>query len=251
MTRRSVVAVGAVVAGVARALGVATVLSIALALGTGCSTESKRAQGDAANDYFPMLKDARWVYSVQASVGKFKVEVTARGDMQLPGGRGSVFIVDERNLGPSFGFAEVAPVGYLVQDGYVARLTGVDYADSGELRLLGQYEPTWILPLGKPVGYSWSQQNALFSTPEGGGAQLGWSGTIKPRTTVSVPAGRFDDVLEIETLYSVPAGDSPGLEVIYRDFYARGVGLVRSITEDPSGNDSNRIEQVLLEYSIP
>jgi len=89
----------------------------------------------------------------------------------------------------------------------------------------------------------------MFQTPEGGGAELGWSGEVKPRTVVTVPAGRFEDVVEVETLYRDPR-EGVGIEVVYHDFYARGIGLVKSVSEDPSGDPSSRIEQVLLEYHL-
>lgn len=45
----------------------------------------------------------------------------------------------------------------------------------------------------------------------------------------------------------------PGVEplMIYRDYYVRGVGLVRSIADDPSGDESKRIETVLKSYAFP
>jgi hypothetical protein len=66
-----------------------------------------------------------------------------------------------------------------------------------------------------------------------------------------VPAGRFEEVVELETLYRDASQGEIAVNVIYRDYYARGVGLVRSITEDPSGDPAHRIEQVLLEYDFP
>jgi hypothetical protein len=176
--------------------------------------------------------------------------VTAVGEKPLPGGLGKVFVMEERNRGPSFGFAEVAPVGYLVRDAYVARLAGIDYDDAGDLRVLGQDEATWILPLDPEPGHAWGQRTRMFQTPEGGGGDLGWSGEVKPRTTVRVPAGRFEDVVEIETVYR-DASEGIAPKIRYRDFYARGVGLVKSVTEDPSGDRSHRIEQVLLQYRFP
>jgi hypothetical protein len=236
--------------GVARLRVSLQMLTLCLLL-AGCNGQSQPAQGSAAASYFPMVPDARWVYALRSSVGQLEIEVTARGEMPLPQDRGDVFVMDEKNLGPRLGFAEVAPVGYVATHGYIARISAIDYDASGSLRLLGQDEPTWILPLDPEPGHSWGQQTAMFQTPEGGGAQLGWSGEVKPRTTVTVPAGRFEDVVEIETLYRDASEGKIEAKVIYRDYYARGVGLVRTVTEDPSGNPTHRIEQVLLEYHFP
>lgn len=223
---------------------------IGLALLAGCRPASRSATGPGADSYFPMVPGATWVYSLRTSLGVLQVDVKAVGEMPLPGELGSVFVMEERNRGPSFGFVEVAPVGYLVRESYVARLAAIDYDDAGALRLLGQDEPVWMLPLDPKPGHAWGQQTRMFKTPEGGGAVLGWSGEVKPCPALVVPAGRFEDVVEIETIYrDVSEGIEP--KILYRDFYARGVGLLKSISQDPSGDPSNRIEQVLVDFHFP
>jgi hypothetical protein len=216
-----------------------------------CGERSQPQSGPARVDYFPLVPGMRWLYSLRSSLGDVEVEVTARGDMPLPRDRGHVFVMEEKNLGPSLGFVEIAPVGYVVTQGYVGRIAGIDYDGSGQLRLLGQDEPTWILPLDPQPGHGWGQQTAIFQTPEGGGGRLGWSSEVKPRTTVTVPAGRFEDVVEVETVYRDVSEGKGEAKVVYRDYYARGVGLVRSVTEGPSGDAGNLIEQDLLEYHAP
>jgi hypothetical protein len=220
-----------------------------------CQPEVREAPSAESGEYFPMVKDGRWLYSVRANLGRFKVEVTGRGEMELPGADEPVFVMDERNLGRSLGFAVVAPVAYVKNQGYTARVSSVDYLrsdpETGQLQLLGRYEPTWMFPDDAKPGQTWVQQTDMFGNAESQGAQMGWSGTVRKLTSIKVPAGRFRNVLEIETLYRDASEGSHEPKVIYRDYYARGVGLIKSVTEDPSGNRSNRIEQVLLEYSIP
>ena len=235
-------------------MGVAIALGL-LASGVSCRPDVQPEPNDGTGDYFPLVSNARWLYSVRSDLGRFKVEVTGRGELPLPDGRENVFVMDERNLGRSLGFAVVAPVGYVKHEGYVARVSGVDYVgsdpESGKLVLLGLYEPTWMFPEDPKPGQTWEQLTDMFGNTENRGARLGWSGKIRELTSVQVPAGRFENVLEVETQYRDASKGSLEPKVIYRDFYARGVGLIRSVTEDPSGDESNRIEQVLLEYSIP
>ena len=211
----------------------ASLALIALGLLLACRPPQQPASGASADQYFPMIEGAQWVYQLRSGMGRLEIEVTARGQMSLPGAAGQAFVMDEKNRGPDLGFVETSPVAYVVREGYVARISGISYDDSGGLRLLGQDSPTWILPLDPKPGYRWSQQTRLFQTPEGGGAQLGWSGLVKARTRVAVPAGHLDDVAEIETLYRNATGRDLAPQVRYRDYYARGVGLVRSVTEDP------------------
>lgn len=230
-------------------------LGVALAASSCQPAAPPPPQSQGTRDYFPRVANGRWLYSVRASLGQFQMEVTGRGELPLPGREERVFVMDERNLGPSLGFAVVAPVGYVEQAGYIARVSGVDYVGSdpgsGRLLLLGRYEPTWMFPLDPKPGQTWSQETDMFGNNDNKGARLGWSGEVRPLTSIRVPAGVFEDVLEVETQYRDAAEKDLDPKVIYRDYYAHGVGLIRSVTEDPSGDLSNRIELVLLEYSIP
>jgi hypothetical protein len=234
----------------ARALAVACVAALALALAS-CRQASAPASGSAAAEWFPLVEGATWVYELRTGFGRVEVEVTARGEMALPGERGRVFVMEERNLGPNLGFVETAPVGYLVREGYLARVTGIDFDEKGQLRVLGQEEPAWFLPLDPRPGLRWDQNTRLFEMPEGGGARLGWSGQVRERTRIRVPAGSFEDVTEIETVYRENAEGGESVDVVYHDFYVRGVGLVKSVSEDPSGDSSHRLEQVLRSYRFP
>jgi hypothetical protein len=199
--------------------------------------------------YFPLVEGARWRYQLSSQMGSLQMEVTARGHQAL-GGR-QVFLMEERNLGPSLGFEEVSPVGYVVDEGYVARIQGIGYDSDGRLRELGQSQPTWILPLDPRPGQSWGQDNSLFDTPEGGGALMGWNGDVVELTSMTVPAGSFEDVVEVDIAYYDDRTPGAGPKVLYRDYYARGVGLVKSVTEDPTGDVSHTIEQVLVGYEFP
>jgi len=200
--------------------------------------------------YFPLVEGARWRYRLSSQLGSLQMEITARGEQTLPDG-GRAFVMDERSLGPSLGFADVAPVAYVVDAGYVGRIEGVGYDSAGKLRTLGQSQATRILPLDPKPGQSWGQDHSLFGTPEGGGAQMGWNGDVGELTVVTVPAGTFRDVIEVAIAYYDDSDRAVHPKVLYRDYYARGVGLVKSVTEDPSGDPTHTIEQVLLEYEFP
>ena len=217
----------------------------------GCGSASQPASGPAAASYFPMVDGTRWRYAISTELGSLEVEVTAQGSQTLPGESLEIYLMDERNLGPKLGFDEVAPVGYLVADGFVSRLEGIGYDGTGKLRRLGQDLPTRVLPVDPKPGDSWAQSNRLFGTPEGGGAKMGWVGEVGERTRVSVPAGTFDDVVEVVTTYFDESREGQQPKVVYHDYYVRGIGLVKSVTEDPSGESGHRIEQLLLEYHFP
>ena len=221
------------------------------ALACSGSPESRRAGGDQAASYFPLVPGSHWRYQLSTSQGVLQLEVTAKGEQPLPRDGRVAFIMDERNLGPSLGFDETAPVAYVIDRGYVGRIHDVGYDASGKLRALGQNHPTWILPLEPREGDSWDQQNLLFESPEGEGAPMAWDADVGPPLSLTVPAGRFDGVVEIVSRYYDDAARDRGPQVIYRDYYARGVGLIKSVTEDPHGGSSERVEQVLVDYGFP
>lgn len=201
--------------------------------------------------YFPMVPGARWVYELRSPLGNGEIEVRARGSMLLPGHAVSVFVMDETVRGSDFAFVETSPVAYVIQGDYVARIGAVDYSASNELLSLGEDPPTLVLPLDPRPGQRWSQRTTLFGTAEGPGAFMGWTSSVRAAASLRVPAGRFDDVLEVRSAYRDRAGGDAEPRIVYRDYYARGVGLVRSVAEDPSGDPAKRVEQVLIEYRPP
>lgn len=231
---------------------IASGLLLLLPLVAACGGERAPAPGPASEEFFPLVPGARWVYELRSELGTLQVEVRGKGPMAVRGQDRQVFVMEETSLGPSLGFVETAPVGYLVEHGFLARLSALDYDGEGGLRLLGQQDvPAWFLPVDPKPGDHWSQESRLFTTPEGGGARLGWSGEIRSTEAVTVPAGTFHDVLAVHLEYHDPKDARPGPNVVYDDYYVRGVGLVRSVTLDPSGDESHTLEQVLLEYSFP
>lgn len=224
-----------------------------LLLACGGTDSNHPAAGSAAQELFPLVPGARWTYQIRAAeLGNLELEYHARGMMDLPKGNGKVFVVDETNTGPNMGFVETQPVGYFVTDeGYLARLTALDYDDDGKLIYVGVEEPAWMLPLEPEAGHAWGQMTKMFQTPEGGGGDLGWSGEVIGSAAVSVPAGDFAEATEVRLTYR-NAGD-PGVEplLIYYDYYVRGVGLVRSVAEDPAGDPGKKVETLLKSFEFP
>jgi len=217
----------------------------------GCRRASSPASGEAAKSYFPMVQGARWVYELRSEMGTLRVTVIAKGEMPVRGQDGKLFVLDERNEGPSMGFVQSSPVGYVTDQGYIARVTSVDYDGTDRVRMLGEDSPTWLMPLDPKPGARWHQDNKMFTTPDGTGKQMGWSGEVHPRTALDVPAGHFEDVVEVHTSWTDPEVTGQDPTILYEDYYARGVGLLRSVTRDANGDPSKTIEMRLLEYQFP
>ncbi len=237
-------------------LTAAQILGVALAVALGLSAcrndaPPQRAPGAAASDFFPLVKGARWTYELDLIVTSTKLEVVAKGQTDVAGLEGGAFVMDERNLGQSFGMAEVGPTAYVVADGFLSRYTGMDYTDPDHLKMLGAEDPTRVIPLGATAGSEWTHETRLMQQPEGGGGLIKWTGRTKLAEPVTVPAGTFSDVILVETEYWDPSIDSERPLISYQDWYARGVGLLRSVTKNAHDGGKRMAEQTLESYEFP
>ncbi len=212
----------------------------------------QRAPGAGADSYFPLVEGARWVYEYDLGIGSVEVEVEGRGERALDGVELPVFIADEHNRGEKFGMVETAPIAYVVQQGYLSRITAIDYDAQGKLRRLGREEPTWILPVPPRPGHVWSQDTRVFDLPDGGGGgDVRWVGEVAKGDPITVPAGTFADVIVVRMQHWEPKSRPDGPVLSYEDSYARGVGLVRSVSRSVGEDDSQLVEERLVRYQFP
>ncbi|HVP30415.1 MAG TPA: hypothetical protein VMW35_14765 [Myxococcota bacterium] len=203
------------------------------ALCAGCAPapgQTPRAPGAAGESYFPMIDGARWVYEVHAGFQKSRLEVTARGVLEVSGSPTPLWIVQEQSAGAPYGLDEDGLAGYLVRDGYVARLSFLSEDADGHVRLVSS-DPTWVIPVDPRPGQRWEQTTHVFTSPESRGGEQHWQAEVEQVGAVRVPAGTFDDVLLVRTRYLDPTVSSSPL-LTYEDYYARGVGLVRSVSHN-------------------
>jgi hypothetical protein len=235
-----------------RALGVALALTIALAVAA-CRSESNpaRAPGAAAAEFFPLVKGARWVYKLDLIVTSTEIEVVAKGQTDIDGLTGGAFVMDERTVGKNFGMAPVGPTAYVAEDGFLARYTGMDYTQPDHLKMLGAEDPTRVIPLGATPGSEWTNETRLMQQPEGGGGLIKWTGRTRHADAVTVPAGTFRDVILVETEYWDPSIDADRPLISYQDWYARGVGLLHSVTKNAHEGGKRMAEQTLESYEFP
>lgn len=223
-----------------------------VALAAACSPT-----GSEPSSYFPLVRGATWTYEVRSpmpAMGGLRIDVEARGPAQVLGLEEEVFVMDERTRGgrPS-GRADSGPVAYRVHEGYVARYTSLHYDANGRLRLLGRDRPVRMLPERPSEGQSWFDVSTHFASPDGSaGIAVEWRSELRRAAgPVAVPAGRFEDVLEVSSLYVENPGSARESSVRYLDYYARGVGRVRSVVRDPGGDPAKRVEQLLVDYEVP
>lgn len=226
----------------------------AVVFGFGCGPkESSRAPGVAAKEYFPLVPGAHWHYKLALEIGDAEVEVVARGDSAVEGLPGLAFIMDEHALGAeALGIVEVGPTAYVARDGYLCRYTGLDYRSPTELRMLGGEDPARVMPIAAAAGAEWTHTTRVLEQPEnGGGGLIKWTGRTKLVAELVVPAGTFTDVLLVETEYWDPSVNADAPLLSYHDYYARGIGLLRSVTRNMRDGGTQMAEQTLLDFDFP
>jgi len=226
----------------------------AAAGGLACdSSTPTRASGNAEKDYFPLVPGARWRYKLALEIGAAEVEVVARGDTTVEGLAGLAFVMDEHALGAeALGIAEVGPTAYVARDGFLCRYTGLDYRSPDHLKMLGQEDPARVMPIGGAAGQEWTNETRLLQQPEnGGGGLIKWTGRTKRVDVLLVPAGEFKDVLLVETEYWDESISKDEPLLAFEDYYARGVGLLRSVTKNLAAGGAQMAEQTLLDFDFP
>jgi hypothetical protein len=214
---------------------------------------SAQPRGDAApaSAYFPLVSGMRWVY--RESLAPFRtrrVVVTALGTRHIHGIGTPVFVFEEQGDRPFLGIDDHGLLGFLVEDGFVVRFSALGEDSRGELRLFGE-EGVRVLPVAPLAGQRWEQLAHLFAVPGADGAAREWTAELERQDSIRVRAGRFRDVVKVVMHYRDPDLPEAGPQITFEDYYAAGVGLVRSIARNHERGSWRRIERELVEFHAP
>jgi hypothetical protein len=215
-----------------------TCIAVTGALTACASSLAPRARGPAADVYFPMVAGTQWVYQVHTGPSTIAtLEVTARGPTAVPGVAERLFIMEERSSAALFGAAADGVVGYASDGDFVRRVEALAQDESGGLQALGSGMVA-VLPLDPRPGQRWSGEVALFSARQETPLTQLWTYAVEGAGRVDVPAGSFSDVILVRSWLWDASAPREAPIVHYEDYYARGVGLIRSISRrgDPAGS---------------
>jgi hypothetical protein len=167
-------------------------------------------------------------------LGRRQVVWTAEAAREVRGADMPLFVVREKGDGSFFGIEDSGLLGYAVVGEFVIGFSALGEDSRGELRVFGS-EGLLMLPVHPAEGQSWEQELALFSTPESRGAPRHWNARVERLSSLSVPAGRFDDVVKVEMEYRDPSLSKERPQLSFEDYYAAGVGLVKSVSRNHEG----------------
>jgi hypothetical protein len=214
--------------------GVAGFLAL-LTVGCTATVAQRHERALATADFFPLTPSSHWEYLVNRRTegAPLRFVATVRPDeFTGPNGHGCR-IVDERyGDRPA---SERTPIVYCAEGGYLHRVMSLEYRGetlednglrSGELR---------FLPTNLAGTQSWEGRTNAYQLADGSGFEVRQLHQVYVQNEpVEVPAGRFEHCARVETTAihsaTAPDGSAVGTRVVYyySDWYAPGVGLIRT-----------------------
>jgi len=233
-----------------RLIGVAVMLT-----SIGCAAAAKKHGATPVADFFPLAPNSHWEYSVSRSPRgeRFRFAATVRqDDFTAPNGR-HCRIVEERygDVAPDQRF----PVVYCAEGGFLHRVMSLEYrGESLEDNGLRSGEVKF-LPTNLAQASAWEGLTNAYRLPDGSGFEVRQLHKVYAQPEpVDVPAGRFEHCARVETtavhVAIGPDGSPVGPRIVYyySDWYAPGVGLVRTEQRSASAEVLATIE--LVSYQI-
>ncbi len=233
---------------------VAFAMIVTLAFGCSAAVKHERAR-TATADFFPLTPSSHWEYLVirrtEGSPLRFVATVSPE-EFKGPNGRGCRVVDEHYGDRPT---DERTPIVYCTEGGFLHRVMSLEYrgatlADnglrSGELK---------FLPVNLASMHTWEGLTSAYQLSDGSGFEVRQLHQVYDQPEpVEVPAGRFEHCARVETtaIHSATAPDGsavgPRLVYYYSDWYAPGVGLVR--TEQRSATAEVLATVELVGYQI-
>jgi hypothetical protein len=208
--------------------------------------------------YFPLSDQSQWTYRVQDFVKKltYLTRVRVHGKRYVEALKRDGISVEERysSFGPGgpFILEEQEPMLYFLENGFLNRIL-LTY-QAGKVVVASGSGDSKYLPEVLTGGSSWDSNSEAFRVGDLG-FRVSFNHVVSTeREEVRVPAGTFEGCVRVDTSSSEgpDSGYRPGEELMffYSDWYAPGVGLVRTQHWDDAKHERERTRIELMEYSI-
>lgn len=243
--------------------GVALLVLATLAAGVSCAprSASPRALAEATpaslavDDYYPLTDRSQWTYRIRDFTKNWtylsKVRVHGRQHVDALSRDG--ISVEERyssDSGPFF-VEEQEPMLYFRERGYLNRVF-LTY-QGGKLVASSGSGDSEFLPERLTDGATWESNTQAFRVGDLGFRIRHTHRVSMERDPVKVPAGTFENCVRVDTFSTQgPGSGKNGAELLfyYSDWYAPGVGLVRTEQWEDEKHERERTRIELLEYRI-
>jgi len=221
----------------------------------GCERKQAIFNPALAGDFFPLKPNAVWTYRISSKSQRTTYVVTDKviGLKYVPSLNVTGQVVEEfYNLDRG----GTRPIVYVVKNGYLYRLSGMEYSKQNiEAPAWGRSEEGAFMPQRLVPDLSWNSKNLPFGDMPGAFDISQEHRTVFETDDVTVPAGRFQGCIRIDTQAVYEGGTyakSGGkLRLTYRDWYAPNVGLIKTVALEggPRGPELERVE--LMRYMPP
>jgi hypothetical protein len=222
----------------------------------GCEGKKTSFNPALAGSFFPLETNATWTYRIDSKSQRSTYIVTDRviGEKYVPSLNVTGEVVEEyynMDRGGS------RPIVYVVKDGYLNRLSGLEYAKQEDIEApaWGRSEDGSFLPARLLPELSWQSKNFPFGHLDGAFDINQDHKSVFETDDVVVPAGRFSSCIRIDTNAVYEGGSyakiHKKMQLAYRDWYAPNVGLVRTIALEggPDGPEMERVELIKYTHS--
>jgi len=222
-----------------------------LLLGSGgcASVPLPHAPGAGARAYFPLQTGGHWSYELRTGFfTRTRLEMIGRGERDVRDSDEGLFVMEEQLSGRIYGLEPSGLVGYRVTDGFVTRIAAIEQKSDGRIHIFGG-EGMSFLPVDPQAGQTWTDDTEVFS--QSGSRGQRWKSEIESVGHMRVSAGAFDDVILVRSQQFDPAFSETEPLHSYEDYYARGVGLIRSVSRNNAQWFWQSIEQELVAVSFP
>ncbi len=221
----------------------------------GCHEKTAQFNPGLARDFFPLAPESVWTYRVNSKSQHNTYVVTdkALGEKYVPSLNITGEVVEEYYNMDRGG---TRPIVYITKNGYWTRLSGLDYSKEDIMAPAwgrseeGEFMPATLLP-----GINWKSQIFPFGHMPGAFDIRQVHRTFFEPADVVVPGGHFSGCMRIETDAVYEGGSyakvGKPLRLVYEDYYAPRVGLVKTLALEGSihGREIERVE--LIRYLAP
>lgn len=228
-------------------------VAVLLAASLSACNGAKPAILDPSAAFFPLKPNMMWMYRVRSKSQRNTYTVTDMvvGSQYVPALKLNGEVVQEFC---NFDRAGLRPLVYVDVDGYLTRLSGLDY-DKNRITA-----PPWgrsieedFLPDHLAPHEAWSNKLFPYGKLPGSFEVDQRHKTFFETADVVVPAGRFTGCIRIETQARYKGGayadEKEDLKLAFVDWYAPNVGLVRTIAYEGGlgGPEMEKVELLRFE----
>lgn len=207
---------------------------------------ARAGAGDAPwKKYFPTGTNTAWIYELtnHHTQQKRRFNVVVKGSVYIPEMKRTVIILDEDQLG------EHHPIGYYEDDkGFLNRFVYLEYEGTNVTYPGTNSTGERILPADLIDTKTWDDSPVVI------GASSHSKYQVNPGLEVHVPAGKFTNCMLVEATVegsaALEAVSHEATHDIFKDWYAPGVGLIRSEAYNEKFIDSPEVSYELVEYHL-